>query len=205
MQESGSSVHRRVEGREPRTAARWNTVEGLRQFGPDAAEAIPPLIGWLTSGKDKKGTHEETDAERGGLCLVLAAIGPKDERVLAAFRKTLKNREEVKEVRAAAADGIIRVGKGQEALPDLFGMLDETSGKKKELRTKEVRRRVLESIGELKLEKKDVEALSPSRLTRRRISTMFVRKPSGRLATRLPSPSFVGRACCKCFRGCEAA
>jgi hypothetical protein len=100
------------------------------------------------------------EGERGVIGRVLATVGPKDERVIAALSKVLRNPKESNDVRGGLAFRLSQMGEpGQAIIPDLMQILKETSGKKKDNDADSLRQEVLLSLCNLKLSKKEIPAL----------------------------------------------
>jgi hypothetical protein len=133
---------------------------GLSRLGPDAAAAVPVVLELLADKNPTKKYPKEKRswyaADRGALCWVLAKIGPKDERVAAALRKTLQDRGDEFEARSMAANSLIRLGPpGQSALAEIVDLVNDL----RKARRLGGRAALLESIGELKLGKKELALL----------------------------------------------
>jgi hypothetical protein len=110
--------------------ARDAAYSGLMNFGPDAAAAIPLLLDILADkGLTKKTPKEKRkwdSIDRGNACFVLARLGPKDQRFMAALKRALTDRKDVWDVRLLAASALIDLGTpGQAALPDIVNVITE--------------------------------------------------------------------------------
>lgn len=169
--------------KEDATGAARQTAEcGLRDLGPAASEAIPTILKCFhtkvevqpdvkgKSGEEVQGANDNAKdyipGERAHLCNVLAAIGPKDERVFTAMKKAVRDPKESKLVRAAAISCVAKAGeRAQEIIPELMAALQETRGtdigkeSRDELDKWELRRRALAALGTMKLSKEQIPAL----------------------------------------------